>query len=110
MEKHEIERLERQYLMHSFLYYQLNESIVSDDWYDNVCRRLLAALETPEAKGTKYFEICREALDESMSGYKIKTYPPEIVTSGLRLLYNERKPADRDFEGFIAGWGYSLIK
>jgi hypothetical protein len=109
MERHEIERLERQFLVHSFIYYVCNDSIISDDRYDAVCRDLLKGLKMPEAEGTSYYDLCRNVLDESMSGYKIKKYPPEIITTALRLLYHHKQPQDRDFEGFIAQWGYSLV-
>ena len=36
-----IQKKVRQYLIHSFLYYQLDESIISDRFYDQICNDVL---------------------------------------------------------------------
>jgi len=38
--KMKIDMLIRQFLVHSFLYYQLDESIISDENYDRICVQL----------------------------------------------------------------------
>ena len=47
-----IQQKVRQYLVHSFLYYQLDESLISDNYYDQICNEIL---DFKERVPDKYF-------------------------------------------------------
>lgn len=66
------------YLIHSYLYYKLNESVISDHEYDKLCIRLLDS-------GVEHPLISKEDL-EAGTGYQISEYPPEIIEEANRLL------------------------
>lgn len=66
------------YLVHSYLYYKLDSSVISDTEYDALCKKLL---DTDEYHPL----IDREALAAG-SGYSISEYPPEIIEEAERLL------------------------
>lgn len=98
-------QLQRMYLVHSFLYYHLNESIVSDQKYDAICEEL----RNTQGEGP-YDELC-SGLGQSGSGFYIKKldYPSEIVTTALRLLWDSQgKPGP--FDVFVGMHGYALEK
>lgn len=44
-QKQKIEVLERHILVHSMLYYHMNESVISDKRYDKLCRLLVKKFE-----------------------------------------------------------------
>ncbi len=106
-----LNRRQRQILVHSFLYYKLNESIITDLTYDQWCMELVDLQEQyPElAKKTAYYNICQH-FDRSGSGFFIKNYPPEIISTAFHLLYQHYKKRDPDlrFEDFIVRYGYSI--
>lgn len=101
-----IERRQRQFLVHSFLYYQLNESVISDEKYDSICKELVELQQKHPHTG-KYFDKCR-GLEDSGSGYYLRKYdyPEEIITTALRLLWEEDVP----FHEFVESWGYKMKK
>lgn len=103
----ELHRYQRQFLVHSFLYYKCDESIISDHEYDACCKRLVEAMKSDIAPQSEFYELCKE-LDSSGSGYYIQNYPPQIITTALRRLYHHKKP-NEGFDQFIGRWGYSLV-
>lgn len=103
----ELNRYQRQFLVHSFLYYKCDESIIPDPVYDAWCKRLVEAMQSDIAPQSDFYELCK-GLDSSGSGYYIKDYPPQIVTTSLRLLYHHKNP-NEDFNQFIGRWGYRLV-
>ena len=100
----------RQYLVHSFLYYQLGESIISDMQYDQICVKVGTYLRTnSNSNSLPYYDIIIKNLAEDASGFSIRKYPEEIVSTALHLLYqhNYRKPMT--FDAFLSRFGYSLL-
>ena len=100
----------RQYLVHSFLYYQLGESIISDMQYDQICVEVETYLRTnSNSNSLPYYDIITKSLAEDASGFSIRKYPEEIVSTALHLLYqhNYRKPMN--FVSFLSRFGYSLL-
>ena len=103
----DILRLERMFLVHSFLYYKLDQSILPDANYDILCKNIFSILrEHPDiAVTTKYYEICFQCGDTG-SGYYIQNYPSEIITAAFHVLYQQRKPSE-SFAAYIGRWGYT---
>lgn len=82
-----INRRRRQILIHSFIYYRMNSSVVSDAQYDQWAREL-AELQA------KYPEIARDCVyakyfedfSESVTGFNLPLHLPEVVSTGLQLM------------------------
>jgi NAD-dependent DNA ligase len=87
-----IELYQVNYLVYSYLYYNLNESLIKDTEYDSICCRLVELMQDDKklAKTTKYFNICKD-LDESASGFYIKEYPQDIINIANTLLYRKEE-------------------
>lgn len=106
----ELARLKRralQFLVHSFLYYRLNESLVGDDVYDRIAeelRRLRA--KHPDAE-MPYAELIDPLLGPEASGFQIRHYPPRIISTAFHLLYAARGD-DSDFREFAERRGYKV--
>lgn len=79
-------RRERQILVHSFLYYQLNENIISDYTFDRWSKELAQAIkEHPDTfKQSVYAEEFKDF--DGSSGYDLPFHLPEIQNIGYRLL------------------------
>ena len=107
--REELERLNRrarQYLVHSFLYYRLGESLLSDEAFDRIAEDLQALHSAhPEARHP-YAQIFEPSLGPEASGFQIRSYPPEIVTAAFKLLYAVSNP-ELDFREFVERRGYS---
>lgn len=104
----ELLRKQRQFLIHSFIYYKLNEDIISDIEYDIICKRMNDLMKNNlKAKQSPYHKICLPCGDTG-SGYYIQNYPEEIITRSLHLLYQYKKP-NEEFGQFVGRWGYHLI-
>ena len=98
----------RQYLVHSFLYYQLDESIISDRHYDKICGDLAKLISDNSAKySLPFHDLVKSSLNENASGFSISKYPPEIVSAALHLLYQTSYIDSMSFETFLARFGYS---
>lgn len=110
--KREIEKYQRQFLVFSFLYYHMNESIIDDKDYDNRCNKLVSLMsDNPKiAQDTVYYNLCRPLMDdETASGFYIKKeeYPTDIISVAARLCYiHHNKPCP--FEEFISRYGLKL--
>jgi hypothetical protein len=102
-------RRRRQFLVHSFLYYVLDESIISDATYDKWCVELveLQRKYPSLAKKLPYHNLCIQ-LDESASGGYIgrDDYPPEIVSTAFHLLATERKVPVSEL---VRYYGYYIV-
>ena len=103
-----IERRHRQLLIHSYLYYRINTSIIDDSTYDRWCRELVELhRKYPEiAECAEYYSYCK-GFDQSGSGYFIRTYPIEIMATALRLLWmveGKKEP----FENMLAREGLAI--
>ena len=99
----------RQYLVHSFLYYKLDESIISDRHYDHICADIAKLISDNSAKNSLPFHnLVKSSLTENASGFSISKYPPEIVSASLHLLYQTSYIDSVSFEHFLARFGYSI--
>ncbi|PFW43756.1 DNA ligase LigA-related protein [Priestia megaterium] len=86
-----IERKRRQVLVHSFLYYQLNENIISDFIFDDWCKHLVELTNTfPKEAQAAAFHKEFEGFDGS-SGYDLPFHYPEIQNAGHRILAHRDK-------------------
>ena len=98
----------RQYLVHSFLYYQLDESIISDSNFDQICKDVAKLISDNSYNDSLPFhDLIKSNLTENFSGFSISNYPPEIVTAGLHLLYQTSYVDSMSFETFLSRFGYS---
>ncbi|ASS71673.1 DNA ligase LigA-related protein [Bacillus atrophaeus] len=86
-----IGRRRRQILVHSFLYYQLNENIIADHTFDLWSQELVQLQE-------KYPEESRQAVYyaeftkfDGSSGYDLPYSLPEIQSTGHKLLDYHKK-------------------
>jgi hypothetical protein len=104
-----LHRYIRQFLVHSFLYYRLDESLISDQQYDELTRDLRDELLLEFADANfpfKDYIISARGLEGS--GYSIRHYPPEIISSALHLLYQDRFKELMSFTTFLARHGYRI--
>ena len=104
-----IQKKIRQYLLHSFLYYQLDESIIADRHYDEICAEVLQLMETHAGSNLlPYQELVKKSLSEDASGFSVRKYPAEIISSALHLLYQHNAVKTISFDTFVTRFGYSL--
>jgi len=107
--KESIKQKIRQYLVHSFLYYRLNESIISDKHYDKICVEVVKLIQAqPDESPFPYHELVKTNLSEEASGFSVRKYPAEIVSSALHLLYQHSYFKSMTFDAYLARFGYSL--
>lgn len=104
----DLERLVRQFLVHSFLYYQLDESIIGDHNYDQICIQLKEAVKSQD----KYLHqnIIEKSLGAEGSGFSIhkKDYPPQIISAAFHLLYQDKFSEKKSFREFLSSYGYGV--
>ena len=83
------------YLIHSYLYYKLNESIISDTEYDALCKNLLADWDNIS---NKYKHLVSPGDLLAGTGYSIAEYPEEIIKKAeLRLLKHNKKDTRAEY-------------
>jgi hypothetical protein len=105
----------QQFLVHSYLYYELDENIIDDHRYDRMCVRLVELLNKYPEEYSKlpYSEIIGDGGGGSGSGSYIPDYPPQIQTTALRLLWHDKKKTiegfNESFPDFIGRWGRTVI-
>ena len=103
-----IQRKIRQYLVHSFLYYQLDESIISDRHYDYICAEVAKLISDNSSKNyLPFHDLVKSSLTENAFGFSISKYPPEIISAALHLLYQASYIDSMPFETFLSRFGYS---
>lgn len=81
-----INRRRRQILVHSFLYYQLNQAIIDDFTYDKWAMELFQLqIDFPEeSKKAIHFEIYKDF--DGSSGFDLPFTDPDVQNTGYRLL------------------------
>ena len=105
-----IQKKIRQYLVHSFLYYQLDESIIADRHYDQICKEVLKLIKNhPSPSLLPYQELVKKSLFEDASGFSVKQYPAEIISSAFHLLYQHNGIDSTTFDSFLTRFGYYII-
>lgn len=101
-----LQRRARQFLVHCFLYYRLDEPVISDEAFDRIAEELRALHVRHPRESLPYAELLEAALGPEGSGFAIRSYPPEIVTAAFKLLYATANP-DVDFHEFVERRGYT---
>ncbi len=101
------QQLARQFLVHSFLYYRLGESIIGDSAYDQLAKELHRLHKDAPALELPFANLLKPALGAEASGFQIRTYPPEIVSTAFKLLYDHQAPAV-EFTEFVERRGYQI--
>jgi NAD-dependent DNA ligase len=81
-----INRRERQILVHSFLYYQLNESIISDHTFDLWSKELVELKEQYPEEFTQSVYAKEFADFDGSSGYDLPYSYPAVQSTGYKLL------------------------
>lgn len=74
------------FLVYSYLYYVKDVSLITDNFYDSLCKRLYEFMKYDCAVETEYYNLCKE-LDLSCSGFYLKehNYPFEIQKIAYKL-------------------------
>lgn len=84
-----IRRRRRQILIHSCIYYRLNDNIIDDYKYD-MWGKELGRLQTeyPEisAKVPDFYEYFKDYTPECTSGYNLPIWLPEVISKAEKLL------------------------
>ena len=114
-----LERKIRQFLVHSFLYYQLDESIIGDHEYDMLVNEIMEFIqdliknqeENQEENQDDYIykSIIENSLGAEGSGFSIRKYPQEIISTSLHLLYQQKYKQTKTFEMFLKSYGYAKV-
>ena len=105
--KETLNRLIRQFLVHSYLYYRLDESLISDQQFDEVSQKLREGLALNYADANLTFKKdLGSASSSEASGYSISHYPAEIISLALHLLYQNRFKNVMSFSTFLSRYGY----
>ena len=99
-------QLARQFLVHSFLYYRLGESVIGDAAFDRLAEELRMLRETHPTAPMPYAALVAPLLGPEASGYKLSHYPPEIISTAFKLLY-ATSGTQVDFAEFTARRGYT---
>ena len=99
-------RLVHRFLIHSFIYYKLDDSIIEDHQYDEICIMLAGFKGSDMFREHKYYHYIKN-IDSSASGFYIDVFPKPIITTAFRLLYN-RTNRYNDFEQLVTDYGYQL--
>jgi len=91
-----INRRQRQILVHSFLYYQLSENIISDQTFDAWSKELASLMTSEEAKLSVYYKDFADF--EGSTGFYLPYTLPDIQLVGHRLLnhHNKKLQQERD--------------
>lgn len=95
----QIERNQVSFLAYSFLYYIHDITVVPDSFYDNLCSWLYRDMQLPEAKETRFYELCKD-LDSSGSGFYLKEedYPSYIVMVAYKLYLQSKEKREITLE------------
>ncbi len=77
------------YLMASYSYYHLNKSIMSDDMYDSICKRLLDSIHSFEIDHVHLYLCDDDALRAGTAFHLKKADYPLMVVGSLRQLMKD---------------------
>ena len=100
----------RQYLVHSYLYYKLDESIIDDIDYDRICMELKELLKKYPDEDTPFRKLAEKSLGNEASGYTIRHYPPSIISASMHLLYQQNYRKQMSFPDFLGRFGAKVEK
>ena len=100
-----LKRRALQFIVHSFLYYRLNEPVLTDEAFDTITkelrklRRINPKAEIPHAK------LVDGALGPEDTAFAIRDYPADVITAAFKLLYSSTRQ-DIGFVEFVERRGY----
>ena len=94
-----------QFLVHSFLYYRLDEPVISDEAFDRITQDLRRLRKAQPQAACPHAKLVDEALGPEDTAYQIRHYPPGIITSAFKLLYGQQQP-EIGFVEFVERRGY----
>lgn len=101
-------RLAHLFLVHCFLYYKLDEPVLGDERFDRLAEELRTLREQHPKLDMPHAALVDPQLGPEGSGHRIRTYPPEIVTTAFKLLYAMTGP-EVDFVEFVERRGYRAL-
>lgn len=82
-----INRRRRQILIHSFLYYRLNTSIVSDATYDQWAKDLAQLqMKYPEIASEGVYSDSFKDFSESITGFNLPLSDPWVVSRAMYIM------------------------
>lgn len=67
-----LERKQRQLIVHSFIYYHLNDNIWPDSKWDKTAKEVLAIIDKSTAKQSKFYEVFKNF--DGSTGYNLANY------------------------------------
>ena len=97
----------RQFLVHCFLYYRLNETVIPDEEFDRLTEELKRLRAKHPQADMPHAEVVDPVLGQGVSGFQIRHYPPEIVSTAFKLLYAAGE-GEVDFREFAERRGYRV--
>ena len=84
-----IKRRRLQVLVHSCLYYEMNETLIEDDQYDHWCKELVQLMkDNPDAYSDRFDHWFRTFSGET--GYHLPLRDEWVYNKALQLLAGER--------------------
>ena len=102
-----LRQLATQFLVHSFLYYRLGESVLEDGAFDRLAEELRRLREAQPSAEMPHAKLIDPVLGPEASGHQVRDYPPEVITQAFQLLYGETHP-EVEFEEFVERRGYQV--
>lgn len=104
-----INQRRKQFLVHSFLFYELGETIVSDGDFDRWARELIdLQRDNPEISEALPFHELTAVLDSSVSAEAMGIdYPLSIKSAALHALHYHKK-SKSSFETFAKKYRYTV--
>ncbi|MFI5399922.1 MAG: hypothetical protein ACHQZQ_02580 [SAR324 cluster bacterium] len=106
--KHDLAALRRralQYLVHSFLYYRLDEPVISDEAFDAIVKHLRRLRKAYPQADIPHAELVDGTLGPEATAFQIRDYPPGVITAAFKLLYDAQQPGE-GFVEFVERRGY----
>jgi len=102
-----LRQLALQFLVHCFLYYRLGEPVISDERFDALVAEFQRLRAAHPGAPLPHQPLVEEALGPEGSGFRIRDYPPEVISAAFKVLYAEQG-AGVDFREFVERRGYRV--
>jgi len=96
-----------QYLVHCFLYYRLNESLLADGEFDAIAEDLRRLRQQYPEADMPHAQVVDAVLGPEVSGFQIRDYPPSVISTAFKLLYFESGQG-MEFSEFVERRGYRV--
>lgn len=89
--------MENMYLIHSYIYYCLDTNIITDSFYDDICRCLYDNFDKIQTKWPELFE--KDALAAGTGHHLMWKFPEEIKKQAEREIYYVKEK-----DGALVNW------